>query len=136
MDYGLILARILHVVLGVLWVGSMYFVSVFLMPSLGEAGPDAGKVVTALARRKYMIFIPVVAIINMLSGLWLYWKVSSGFAPEYMGSGPGQTYGVGAVLAIIAFILGVTITRPAMMKATELAQAAMSAAPTDREALM
>jgi uncharacterized membrane protein len=136
MDIGLILARIIHVVLGVLWVGSMFFVATFLMPSLAEAGPDAGKVVAALTRRKFMIFLPVVAVFAMLSGLYLYWRVSSGFAPEYMRSGAGQTYGIGAALAILAFILGITITRPAMIKSTNLAQSAMSAAPAERESMM
>ena len=136
MDFAMILARILHVVLGVTWVGSMFFLSIFLVPSLGDVGPDGSKVVAALARRKFMVFLPVVGIITMLSGLYLYWRVSAGFAPEYMRSGPGQTYGIGAALAIIAFVLGVTITRPAMVKAMQLAQTAMSASPTEREAIM
>lgn len=136
MDPGLILARIIHVVLGILWVGSMFFISTFLFPSLEEAGPDAGKVVVALTRRKLMIFLPVIAIVTMLSGLYLYWRASSGFSPEYMRSGPGQTYGIGAALAILSFILGVAITRPAMLKATQLTQSAMGASPGDREAMM
>lgn len=136
MDFAMIIARILHVVLGVIWVGSMFLLSAFLIPSLGDVGPDGSKVVAALARRKFMVFLPVVGIITMLSGLYLYWRVSAGFAPEYMRSGPGQTYGIGAALAIIAFVLGVTITRPAMVKAMQLAQTAMSASPTEREAIM
>lgn len=136
MDYGLILARILHVVLGVLWVGSMFFLSTFLMPSLAEAGPDAGKVVAAMTRRKFMVVIPIIAVVTMLSGLWLYWRASAGFAPEYMRSGAGQTYGTGAALSIIAFILGMAISRPAMIKATQLGQAAMSASPSEREAIL
>ena len=136
MDYAVIVARILHVVLGALWVGSMFFLSTFLIPSLGDVGPDGSKVVAALARRKFMVFLPVVAIITMLSGLYLYWRVSSGFTPDYMRSGAGQTYGLGAALAIVAFVLGVTITRPAMVKAIQLTQTAMSASPTEREAIM
>ena len=136
MDIALIFARILHVSLGVLWVGSMFFLSTFLMPSLQEVGPDAGKVVAALTRRKFMIVLPIIAIVTLLSGLYLYWRVSSGFAPEYMRSGPGQTYGLGAALAIIAFILGISITRPAMIKATQLGQSAMSAAAGEKEAMM
>ena len=136
MDYALILTRIVHVVFGVTWVGSMFFVSTFLVPSLGDVGPDGSKVVAALARRKFMVFLPVAGILTMLSGLYLYWRVSSGFAADYMRSGPGQTYGIGAALAIIAFVLGLTITRPAMMKSMQLAQSAMSASPTEREAIM
>ena len=136
MDFGLIIARIIHVLLGVTWVGSMFFVSTFLVPSLGDVGPDGSKVMAALARRKLMVFLPVAGIVTILSGLYLYWQVSSGFTPEYMRSGAGHTYGTGAVLAIIGFVLGVTITRPAMIKSMQLAQSAMSASPTEREAIM
>ena len=136
MDLGLIIARIIHVLLGVTWVGSMFFVSTFLVPSVGDVGPDGSKVIAALARRKFMVFLPVAGIVTILSGLYLYWQVSSGFASEYMRSGAGHTYGIGAVLAIIGFVLGVTITRPAMIKSMQLAQSAMSASPTEREAIM
>ena len=136
MDVGLILARLLHVIGGVLWVGAIWFVSVFLAPSLNEAGPDAGKVMQGLMRRKFMIAIPVIAVVTMLSGLWLYWKVSAGFEPAYMGSGPGKAYGTGATLAILAFIMGMVVTRPAMLKAGALTQAAMSAAADEKQAMM
>ena len=136
MDYALILARMIHVVMGVLWVGSIWFISVFLAPSLGEVGPDAGKVMAALTRRKFMIYVPIIAVLTMLSGFYLYWRVSLGFSPDYMGSSTGKTLGTGAVLAILAFIVGLSVTRPAMIKATKLGAQAATASPAERDALM
>ena len=136
MDIGLALSRIIHVLGGVIWVGSMFFVSMFLVPSMTEAGPDAGKVMAALNRRKFMIVIPIIAILTILSGLWLYWRASTGFNPAYMSSGPGRTYGLGAALAIIAFIIGITLTRPAMVKVGKLTDEIGKADPQQREAMM
>jgi len=136
MGFGLAAARILHVLGGVIWVGSMFFVAMFLMPSMVEAGPDAGKVMAGLNRRKFMIVVPVIAIVTMLSGLWLLWRVSMGFSAEYMSSGPGRTYSLGATFAILAFIIGVTITRPSMMKMNKLMQSAANASPAERDAIM
>jgi uncharacterized membrane protein len=136
MDYGLLLARILHVLTGVFWVGAMVFVSGFLVPSLAEVGPDAGKVMAALQRRKFMVVMPVVGTLTMLSGLWLYWRVSSGFQVDYMKSGPGHAYAFGAIFAIAAFIIGMTVTRPAMMKATALGQSAAAASESERPAIL
>ena len=136
MDFGLMLSRIVHVLGGVIWVGSMFFVSMFLVPSMTEAGPEAGKVMAALNRRKFMIVIPVIAVLTMLSGIWLYWRASMGFSPAYMSSGPGRTYGLGAGLAIIAFIVGMTITRPSMVKVGVLTAEIAAAPPEKREALM
>ena len=135
MDFGLALSRIIHVLGGVIWVGSMFFVSMFLVPSMTEAGPDAGKVMAALNRRKWMIFIPVIAILTMLSGIWLYWHASMGFSPAYMRSGPGRTYGLGGGLAIIGFIIGLAMTRPAMVKVGKLMAEMPNAAPDQRDAI-
>lgn len=120
MSFGLAVARIIHVLGGVIWVGSMFFVAMFLIPAMTEAGPDSAKVMTALNRRNFMVVVPVIAILTILSGLWLYWRASMGFSPAYMSSGPGKAYGTGAVLAILAFVVGITMTRPAMMKAEQL----------------
>ena len=117
MDYGLLLARLIHVLAGVFWVGAMVFVSAFLIPSLAEVGPDGGKVMVALQRRKFMVVMPVIGTLTMLSGIWLYWRASAGFQVDYMKSGPGHAYAFGAIFAITAFVVGMTVTRPAMMKA-------------------
>jgi uncharacterized membrane protein len=135
MDLGLAIARIIHVVGGALWVGMMFFLVVFLGPALGEVGPDGGKVMGALMRRKLMVFTPIVAILAVLSGFYLYWHVSSGFEPGYMGSGPGMTFGTGAAAAILAFIIGLAYTRPSMAKAMALSQKMASADATERQAL-
>ena len=136
MDYGLLLARIIHVLTGVFWVGAMVFVSAFLIPSLAEVGPDAGKVMAALQRRKFMIVMPVIGTLTILSGIWLYWRASSGFQLEYMKSGPGHAYAFGAIFAIAAYVVGMTVTRPAMMKATALGQSAATASESERPAIM
>ena len=135
MDAGLLIARLIHVVGGVLWVGSMFFLVVFLGPAVEDVGPDGGKVMGALMRRKLMVFTPVVAILTVLSGLYLYGRVSAGFNSAYMSSGPGMTYGLGAVAAILSFIIGVAYTRPAMANIMALSQRMANADPAERQNL-
>jgi uncharacterized membrane protein len=79
MDAAMIIARLIHVVGGIFWVGAMIFVTFFLMPSLADAGPDGAKVMQGLMKRKYVQILPVVAILVMLSGLYMFWKLSGGF---------------------------------------------------------
>jgi uncharacterized membrane protein len=122
MSFGIAVARIIHVLGGVIWVGSMFFVSVFLIPAMTEAGPDAAKVSAALNRRNWMVVVPIIALLTIFSGPWLYWRASSGFNPAYMSSGPGKAYGTGAALAITGFLIGIIMTRPAMMKAEQLSR--------------
>jgi hypothetical protein len=89
----------------------------------------------ALMRRKWMVFLPLVATLTVLSGFFLYWRASSGFASEYMGSGPGLSFCTGAAAAILAFIIGMAVTRPAMTRALELSERMGSADAAERENL-
>ena len=133
MDITLVSVRLLHVALGVFWAGSVFFTAFFLAPALRDAGPDGAKVAAGLMRRRLFDVLPIVASLTILSGLWLYWKASLGFRPEYMGSSVGITYGIGAVAAILALALGLIFVRPAMLNAARLTQSAASAAPAERE---
>jgi len=135
MDMLLLFARLLHVVLGAFWFGAVIFNSVFLGPALQDVGPDAARVGAAMVKRRVMVFMPIAAFLTILSGLWLYWRMSGGFTPEYMGSRQGQTLGLGAVAAIVAIVLGFTMVKPGMEKAAALGQRAAQASGSERDAL-
>ena len=136
MDVTMIILRLVHVIGGIFWVGAMFFVFRFLAPSIAEAGPDGGKVMAGITRRGFMQVMPVISILTLLSGIWLYWRASAGFSRVYLMSGPGHVYAIGGLLAIIAFILGVTVSRPAMMKGMALGKAMENASPAERETMM
>jgi hypothetical protein len=127
MDPILLLFRLAHIVLAAIWVGMAVFAAFFLAPALGDVGPDGGKVMAALQRRGMMTFLPIVAIVTLISGIWLYWKASLGFSPEYSRSGPGIGYAIGAVASLVAYGLGIGLVRPAMTRTIGLAQSAAQA---------
>ena len=136
MDTSMVVGRLIHILAGVFWVGAMVFVTVFLIPAIRETGPDGGKVMAALTRRRFMQVMPVIALLTILSGLHLLGKVSNGFEVGYLRSGPGHAYGIGGGLAILAFIIGIAVTRPAMIKAVKLAESAASADDDERAVIM
>jgi uncharacterized membrane protein len=126
MHAELIFLRLIHVVGGVYWVGSVMFTSFFLMPTLLKAGPMvAGPVSAGLQARRLMTWSPVIALLVILSGLRLMMIASQGQA-HWFEHRSGHAYAVAGLLAIIAFIVGMLITRPAMTKAAKLGQAAAS----------
>jgi hypothetical protein len=136
MDAMFLIARVLHIGLGVFWAGTVIFTASFLMPSMRDAGPDGAKVVAGLMRRRFLDILPVVALVTILSGLYLYWRVSGGFSAAFMRSPAGMTYGTGAVAALIALGLGVTIMRPSMLRAAALSQGAAQATGEERDRAM
>jgi len=131
MDVLTIILRLLHIVAGATWVGFAVFGAFLLGPAIQDAGPEGGKVMGALQRRGMMTAMPLLAITTIISGLWMYWRVSAGFNGAYMGSPVGAMYGVGGALAILGFVLGLTITRPAMMKIGAMMQSMGPETPPD-----
>jgi len=122
MDPILILLRVVHVLGGVFWAGAILFVVLFLEPAVRDAGPDGAKVMAALQRRRFLDVIPAVAALTIVSGLWLYWRLSGGFNSAWVTSHFGAALGLGGVLSIVAFGIGVGIMRPAALRAGALAQ--------------
>ncbi len=126
MQAELIVLRLIHVVGGVFWVGSVMFTTFFLMPVLMKSGPMvAGPVSAGLQARRMMTWMPTVAMLVILSGLRLMMIVSRGEA-HWFEHRSGHAYAASGVLAIIGFIVGFTVSRPAMTKAARLAQSAAS----------
>jgi hypothetical protein len=134
MDALMLVMRLVHVLLGVFWAGTLMFTALFLTPSIRDAGPEGAKVAAGLLRRRFLDVMPVVALLTILSGLWLYWRVSGGFQPTYVHSAAGVTLAIGALAAILALTLGLAILRPSMLRAAALSQTAATAAPAEREA--
>jgi hypothetical protein len=136
MDILLILARLLHIGFGAFWVGAALLNFFFVGPAFQDAGAEGAKVGAAMMKRGMMLWLPVAAIITIVSGFWLYWRVSGGFTPEFMGSRQGQALGTGGLAALVALVLGIAIVRPAMMKAGALGQQAGQVTGAQRDALL
>lgn len=120
----LLVMRLVHIGLGAFWFGAVMFATFFLFPAMQEAGPDGARVGAGVMRRRYPQIVAIVAFLTLLSGLWLLRRVSGGFQPGYMGTGPGKGYSVGGAAAILAFLIGMIFVRPAMTKAMRLGQEA------------
>jgi len=118
----MIVLRFAHVFFGALWVGMMAFQMFFLGPALAEAGPDAGKVMAGLMKRRIPVIMPLVALIALVSGMWLFQRLSGGNMKALMATPMGQGFAWGGALALLAFLIGVVVMRPMMMKSMKLMQ--------------
>jgi uncharacterized membrane protein len=114
--------RFAHVFFGALWAGIMFLTTFFVMPSLAEAGPGAAKVSAGLQRRGVLVIAPIFALITLTSGMYLFNRLAGGNTAALMGTPMGLAFVLGAVSSLIAFLLGIIVMRPAMVKAQQLAQ--------------
>lgn len=125
----MLVMRLLHIGFGALWVGMMFMTTFFVAPAVAEVGPEGGKLMQALARRKIMIIMPVFALITLVSGFVLFDRLAGGDHASLMRTSMGKAYAWGATFSLLGFLLGIFIMRPAMMKLQKL-----SAAPVENAA--
>lgn len=129
--------RVLHVLLGSFWMGAIVFVAFYLMPAVRDAGPDGAKVMSGLVRRHYLNVVPIVALVNVLSGFWLYWRYTGGFDRALSGTPGAMVFGTGGILAVIALHIGFLSMRRNILRAMTLAgQAAHTADAAEKAALV
>ncbi|MDP1890712.1 MAG: hypothetical protein Q8K55_07425 [Gemmatimonadaceae bacterium] len=136
MEIELLVLRIIHVVGAILWGGTAMFVAFFLMPAMGMAGPAGAPVMGALVKRRLFVIVPTVAVITMLAGLRLLWRISDGYSAAYFATSAGMTYFIGTIVSITGFAIFLTVSRPALGKMGTLQQQMAQAAESERGALM
>ena len=101
--------RFLHIVSGVLWVGSAFLFVGFIGPSAAEVGPSAGPLLTAaVKKRKVAKVITALGIVTVIAG-WVLWlkdmSLRDSFG-DWMGSSFGLGLTIGGVLATISAFVG------------------------------
>jgi hypothetical protein len=67
-----------------------------------------------------------------VSGFWVFERLAAGNHAAFMGTPMGQALAWGAAAAVIAFLLGIVVMRPAMLRATRLAESLATASPEER----
>lgn len=116
MDTYMVVLRIVHILAGAFWVGAALTTILFLQSTAREIGPAAGPFMAHLGGKKRMADVVLAAAgLTVLAGLLMYWRVSGGLDGDWIASAPGISLTIGALCAIAAFALGLTIVRPTIM---------------------
>jgi len=100
----LIILRIIHIFSGIAWVGWGLFMLLFFVPTMQRLGPDGGKFMqNMLVHTQYALFLPLSAVLTVLSGIWMFIIVSSGFNVNWISQGQGIVLSLGALFGLLAF---------------------------------
>ena len=138
-DLDMVVFRILHIVGGVMWTGSVFLFVFFIRPSAAAIAPaGAPFMAELLGRRRLIPWLLSFASVTILAGAYLYWKGwdAAGGLGGWLDSEFGLTLTIGAIAAIAAFLVGLVGTRPtvARMLAIGAAVAASGGPPTPEQA--
>jgi hypothetical protein len=112
--------RLIHIGVGVFWVGGVIITGFFLLPTIKATGAVGGQFGGQLiARTRLPTVLTAAGGITVLAGLVLYgmqWA-GGGF------SGPAAIFAIGGLFALVALGLGSAIAKPAGDKLGALGRA-------------
>lgn len=111
--------RLVHIVAGVVWVGSAAFVALFVLPTARTAGTEGARFVGRLTQRMGP-FLGLAMLLTVVPGFMMYGRLSAGFNRAWVTSRPGLALAAGAALSLIAVLVGVLMNRPAGVKMAAL----------------
>jgi len=117
--------RALHVLLGAVWLGAAVLITLFLAPTVAEAGPAGGQIMVVLMRRGLHRFIAGVSVATVVTGLYLYWRFTGGFDPETARTPAGVAFGIGGFAGLGAALLGGAVVSGGSVRLTAIMSRAM-----------
>ena len=132
----LIILRLIHITCGIFWAGSIMYMALFIQPAVKASGVEGSKFVQQLAKtNKLPIVMMFAALLTIIAGVLLFWKLSSGFQSVYMASKHGIILSIGGTFAIIAFLMGFFVNKPTVAKIAAIGQsiAAQGGPPTPEQ---
>jgi uncharacterized membrane protein len=136
MQPTMVVLRFFHVVSGVLWVGGVGVLSMFLAPAIQGSGPNGAAVMRHLIiKTKFGAYFPALGGLTVLSGIWMYWHNSAVSQGAFNASATGITLGIGGLFGLIALIFGgLVVGRSVGQLGTVMKTLDGSAAPTADQA--
>jgi hypothetical protein len=120
----MIVFRIVHIAAGVAWAGSVFLFVVLIQPSAAAIGPAATPfMMELLGRRRLVAWLLSLAGTTIVAGLFLYWRDADGLdgIADFASTRYGTALTLGALAAIVAFLIGLFGTRPNVKRLLELA---------------
>lgn len=125
-QYVIIVLRITHIASGVMWVGSATLYLFFLVPAVKSAGA-AGQAFMQKFGPRVSPMMGFATTLTILSGALLYSRFFVGGIKWIWTTGTGFGLTIGAIAALISYVMGVTIFGPIQGKIGALGAAMASA---------
>ena len=106
MDVSMVVSRLVHIFSGVVWVGAIWSMAMFIGPTARAVGADGQKFMQHfIMRSSLQRVLTTVGILTVASGLFIYYRLFGGLANLNTGNGLALTVGGAAGLA--ALVVGI-----------------------------
>jgi uncharacterized membrane protein len=129
----IIIMRILHIVFGIFWVGTTFFMVLVLTPRLRALGPAIQSPVMRAIMPAMVPLMMVGAIVTAVTGIVLTFVLRWGALDTIFVTGWGWSMIIGFIVTLAAVVIGFGIVVPAGMRQAKLAASIEGRPPTPEE---
>jgi uncharacterized membrane protein len=126
----MLVPRLLHIVLGTIWVGGAFYYNFVLLPKLRTTDARTQRVVTESVTRVMGPLFGACAIVTIASGVVLLFQLKADHEPNFITTGWGLSLVAGVVATVVAIVLVFAVELPAGRKLARLAAAAEGGEPS------
>lgn len=120
--------RLIHIFAGVFWVGGSFFMVWVFTPSVEAAGDEGRRFQQRFMRdSRFTPAMAAAAVLTTLSGLFLYWRVSAGFTPQWLMTKAGIALTIGGLAGLAAMLHGGAVLGRLSTRLAQIGKAIASA---------
>jgi hypothetical protein len=113
LDILIIVLRLLHIVSGAFWVGSIVLAVLFIEPTAKAFGTTGERFLAyALFRMRLLPILVGAATVTIGTGAALYWIASGGLRVEWITTSTGLGFTAGALAALAAYAIALIVLKP------------------------
>ena len=113
MTYVMLILRLLHIVSGAFWVGTVITAVLFIEPTAKALDREGERFFAHLViRRRLAVVLAIAATVTVVAGALLYWIDSGGLRLEWIMTGTGIAFTAGGLSALIALAIAAIILKP------------------------
>lgn len=120
----MIFLRVIHILSGIFWVGTVFIITWFLLPANRTTG-QAGMVMMQelMMKRKLSIYLLLAMLLTILSGLTMYGRMIMITHGEWASSMMARVLGFGALCGIVGGAIGGSISKATGVKMAAIGKA-------------
>lgn len=120
MNVLMVVLRLVHILSGVFWVGTIWYFALFFLPRVKTFGQDTGRVMQSITGPPFPMYMAVLAVLVPLSGIIMYWKDSAGFGRTWIATTPGIVLTIAGILGIAAALIGLLESLPVTQRMAQV----------------
>jgi uncharacterized membrane protein len=121
-DISMIVFRVIHIFAAVFMAGFALFMLIFVEPAITAMGTETQAFMRGFYKsaKRYETTLAILALLTLVSGIALFYRVSDHFNSDWLASTPGVVLIISSAMVIVSYAHGGMVTGQLSQKTANL----------------